>query len=121
VADNYLIEDANGVQIALAAELIGADPATGLPLYALKMVLDVGKGTSRVATLQRVTNAATLPAGAVTTAIANVGSNVAVVAGANLNPGEAVEWDAPAGDTLGAIVYDATGSGGTTLLIEVLT
>jgi hypothetical protein len=50
-----------------------------------------------------------------------VGSNVAVVAGANLNPGEAVEWDAPAGDTLGAIVYDATGSGGTTLLIEVLT
>lgn len=58
----------------------------------------------------------TIAAGAVAISIANIGSANAIVLGATLPPGAAIDW-APHSGTIGAITYDATG---TSLLIQEL-
>lgn len=59
---------------------------------------------------RRVSDAATIAAGAVSMAICNTGSNAGSVKGATLGRGETVTFDAPTGDTLDVVAYDATGT-----------
>lgn len=71
----------------------------------------------RMAALASASTAGTLAAGAMTASFANTGSAAASVAGGTLPAGCAVTFDVPAGNTLGAIAYDATG---TTLMISTV-
>jgi hypothetical protein len=64
----------------------------------------------RTPAMSRVTAAGTVAAGKQEVSIYNASNVVGTVLGANLKPGERVSFIAKAGDTVGAIAYDATGA-----------
>ena len=63
---------------------------------------------TRTPTLQNVTAAGTVAAGAVMVSILNTGTTAATVAGGQLLPGASITWSPPKGETLAAIGYTAT-------------
>ena len=73
--------------------------------------------------LSRVTASGTIAAGARAVSIANVGTEIGTVLGAELAAGETVNFDAGSlNNTLAAVAYDPTTPGtGTTFLIATLT
>jgi len=71
----------------------------------------------RSATLTSATGPGTTPAGCTQASFANTGVTAALVAGAQLGPGDSVTFDARGNDTLATIAYDATG---TTLLVATV-
>jgi hypothetical protein len=72
--------------------------------------------TQRTPTLAIATGAGTISAGKTSVTVANVGVANGVLLGVSISQG-AYGWDAPVGDTIGPLVYDATG---TTFLISTL-
>lgn len=77
------------------------------------------KSVERTPGFYSVTTDGTLAAGTVAASFFNIGTIDATVAGGTLSPGFAVNFEAPKGDTLAAIVY--TCDADSTLLINTLT
>jgi hypothetical protein len=80
----------------------------------------------RIPTAQTFTTAGSVPAGAKSVSVANIGTKVGTVLGTNIPVGATLTYDAPPNDTLGAIAYDPTKDAsaavtGTTFIITTLT
>jgi hypothetical protein len=69
-----------------------------------------GSSTSRALSVTVATGAGTTTAGSTTLGFAVTGTAAATVAGALVPSGTAFSIDAPDGDTIGAVSYDATGT-----------
>jgi hypothetical protein len=88
------------------------------PQYVLNDIYLQVVATSRTPTMTRTTGAGTVTAGKRSVSFRNAGTITATVLGANLLPGETVNFDAGAlKDTLGAFAYNANG---TDLLITTI-
>ena len=97
----------------LIAPVVLVNPDTLIP-YASS---GGGGGTSRALTVTVATGEGTTTAGSTTLGFAVTGTAAATVAGAAVPSGTSFSIDAPDGDTIGAVTYDATG---TTLIITRL-
>lgn len=67
-------------------------------------------GTARTPAYSRVTDAATIAAGAKSVTIKNVGDAAGTVLTVSLPPGESIKFSVDGADTLAAIAYVATGT-----------
>jgi hypothetical protein len=85
------------------------DNGDGTYSFAVAQSTSVG-GTARTPSYTRVSDAATIAAGAKSVTIANVGSAAGTVLTVSLGVGEKVSFSVDGADTLGAIAYVATGT-----------
>ena len=106
--------DANGTQVFPApGSLVYVNPQFVLNDIYLQLI-----GVTRTPTMVRTTGSGTVSAGKRSVSFRNAGAITATVLGANLLPGETVNFDAGSlKDTLSAIAYNANG---TDLLITTL-
>lgn len=123
MVEQILIKDANGTNRAISVDeapagvftqlqkvafgASGAAPTMVSPADPLPVVLPAAQRTPG---LVRVSNNSVVTAGARRVSIANVGAVAGTLLGATLQPGEVVTYEATAGETLGAIAYNATGT-----------
>jgi hypothetical protein len=105
--------DANGVVVIPVGPLVYVNPQ-----YVLNDILLQVTAAPRTPTMTRTTGSGTVTSGKRSVSFRNAGTITATVLGANLLPGEIVNFDAGAlKDTLGAIAYNANG---TDLLITTI-
>jgi hypothetical protein len=76
-----------------------------------------GGSTQRTPSLTSVTSSGTIPLGARSVSIANIGSAAGTILGTSVDAGMTVNFTAQGSDTLAAIAYNATGT--TFLIAEV--
>ena len=84
-------------------------PLTDAELRAAPVPVSLPAGGSRAAGLATVTTAGATPAGAYMVSFKNTGSTDVTVAGGTLAPGEIVTYQSNGSDTIGSVLYDATG------------
>jgi hypothetical protein len=98
--------DANGSIVTPAGSLVYVNPQ-----YVLNDILLQVTAAPRTPTMTRTTGSGTITSGKRSVSFRNAGTITATVLGANLLPGEIVNFDAGAlKDTLGAIAYNANGT-----------
>lgn len=102
--------DANGVVVIPVGPLIYVNPQYVLNDILLQ-VTSINTPTVRTPAMFRTSTNGTVSAGKRSVSIRNAGSANGVVLGANILPGEIVNFDAGSlKDTLGAITYNGTGT-----------
>jgi hypothetical protein len=102
--------DANGAVVIPVGPLIYVNPQYVLNDILLQ-VTSINTSTARTPAMFRTSASGTVTAGKRSVSIRNAGSANGVVLGANLLPGETVNFDAASlKDTLGAIAYNGTGT-----------
>lgn len=102
--------DANGAVVIPVGPLIYVNPQYVLNDILLQ-VTSINTPTARTPAMFRTSASGTITAGKRSVSIRNAGSANGVVLGANILPGEVVNFDAASlKDTLGAITYNGTGT-----------
>lgn len=82
----------------------------GLLYQLLGLISYENSSTERTPSLTSVTSSGTIPLGARSVSIANIGSAAGTILGTSVDAGMTVNFTAQGSDTLAAITYNATGT-----------